>query len=323
MFNSNVLAFTVLIIAALLVGCTNSQQRPVAVEDTPTDTPLPSTNTPRPTSMATDRPSPSQTANPTRTFTPTSTFTVTPTEVKLTEEEFNQLTSENRQQVWDEAPGLIDGFSKSNFSTLKPYLIIYRDVEENAQFVLNLLDKKRYSLLDVGIAEFVMRNPFNPSVDGKKSEFTAFAPDIPDGADPAAIEKANIDSLERMIDYILGQDVKWGDYIGSTASTPVEYLETFHGWVANLTDNGAFTLVEDSTTQNSNENTLFLDFYTLSDQAMQTNAWIIVYYKSKQSQYHVTDLAVAVAMNEDDFMYYLAQIPRVTTPPYKPIHTPQ
>jgi hypothetical protein len=234
--------------------------------------------------IASNTPSPSPTATITFTPTPpaTSTITLTPTQTPtsriLTEDDFFKLSEKDSQRMWDQSPNVMDGFSKSNFSTLKPYLIIYRDVEENAQFVLNLLDKKRYSLLDVGIAEFVMRNPFNPSVDGKKSEFTAFAPDIPDGADPAAIEKANIDSLERMIDYILGQDVKWGDYIGSTASTPVEYLETFHGWVANLTDNGAFTLVEDSTTQNSNENTLFLDFYTLSDQAMQTNAWIIVYY---------------------------------------------
>jgi WD40 repeat protein len=77
MFKSCVLVFTVLMIVALLPGCTNPQQQLVAVEATPTDTPFPSTNTPKPTSTVTDMPSPTPTLTASITPTPTNTPTIT------------------------------------------------------------------------------------------------------------------------------------------------------------------------------------------------------------------------------------------------------
>jgi hypothetical protein len=66
--------FTVLIIAALLAGCSAPSPEPVAVQPAPTETPLPPTSTPSPTSTATITLTPTVT----HTFTPTITFTPTP-----------------------------------------------------------------------------------------------------------------------------------------------------------------------------------------------------------------------------------------------------
>jgi hypothetical protein len=167
------------------------------------------------------------------------------------------------QQLWEEAPNDIDGAIKSNFSTLKPNLIIYRDANGNAKQVFNLLNRDTSTLLEAGINEFTMRNPFNPSVDGKKGELYAFSPKYSESSDLEAVNMANKIMVDEIIDFIMEQDIKWGDYMGSTSNTPIEYLKTFPGWVANITSGGAIVLVEVPKTRYDAKDYLYLDSATL------------------------------------------------------------
>jgi hypothetical protein len=266
----------------------------------------PELNTPTSTLRPTDTPEPMPT------FTPSPT--PTPTEIRLTINDFSYLTPEEVQGLWDRAPSEIDGNAKSNFSTTFPYLILYRDGKGDAQLVLNLLTGEKLSLLEAGIAEFIMKNPYNPEVDGKKGELMAFAPNISvRDADAEVINEADKETLEKMVEFILSQDVKWGDYRSPTAdSTPIEYLETSPGWVANLTGGGQFLLRQDITRRYDINTTLFLHYYVLRAQGRE---WVIVFYKSASSQFSRDDKYVAVAIPEDRFLRGLKLIPNAILPP--------
>jgi hypothetical protein len=76
---------------------------------------------------------------------------LTPTPQPLTEETLSQMTNE---QKLDLAPEKAENYEKSNVSEVFPHLIIYRDNEENAQVVYNLLTKEISTLKEAGIAEF-------------------------------------------------------------------------------------------------------------------------------------------------------------------------
>jgi len=126
----------------------------------------------------------------------------------MTEEEFNSLSDKEKQQLWESAPAEIDGFIKSNFSELKPYLIIYRDSEGKAVRAFNLLTKEDKPLKDLGIIEFNLDTEWlsvlYPRYAGKKvAESIVFVAN-PDSQD----DKKRV--LEEAVSYILNQGVAWG-----------------------------------------------------------------------------------------------------------------
>lgn len=206
-----------------------------------------------------------------------------------------QTWVEEEQNVWDVAPDELDGYSKSNFSTIKPNLIIYRDEAGDAQLVLNTLNNEKSTLLDAGIAEFDFVKESDPSYRAK-GELLAFVPDIPDNANPETTDAAYIKAIEEMLNYIKN-DVKWGDWKQPRGGEiPQEYLEEFNktylGKVANAVSVDSFSTGPD----------IQKSFWISTNEVLcREYKCTIVYYKSSKSQYGISDKSVIVVIPADRF----------------------
>lgn len=221
--------------------------------------------------------------------------------LKLTEASFMELTPEQRQSLWEGAPEAIDGLTKSNFSTLLPYLIIYRDQKTEAQQVLNLLTQEKSGLIEAGIAEFTLTGKVNPAVKGTKGEMWAFAPVIPEGATAEAAEAAEIKALEAMLQYMVNvTGVKWGDIADASVNRnnppPDGFAEEYarkHTLIYNLPDAediGGVIMGEAGSTM---QNQFILLF---SEVLYYGESYTLVSYRSPESEYHWEDECVLVAM---------------------------
>lgn len=274
-------------------------------------------NTPTPWVEAT--PTPTQTTTPLPSETPKIQVQVeiTPTEqavfIELTEEDFQILTDEQRKELWNKAPSRIDGFIKSNVSTVLNYLVIYRDNHRNAKVVLNLLNNEKSSLLEAGIAEFDLKNIFDPEWDGKKGELRAFVPDIQNGADAKTVEAAEIKTIEEMLKFMVEGGVKWGDFLALKSGDLPEGYEYPHiniAWyISNQTPIGGFMVpnIRGKDKQNKFE----ISYATVS---IQGEEGVIAYYKSPESEYGVLDRSVLVMMSGNRFFELLKEN-KVAVPP--------
>jgi hypothetical protein len=79
-------------------------------------------------------------------------------------EEIDRMTDEEKLAV---APKTISGFTKSNVSTIKNELVIYRDAEGKAVLVYNLSTGETFTLTEGGIIEFIL-------TDGERLEMAYF-----------------------------------------------------------------------------------------------------------------------------------------------------
>jgi hypothetical protein len=262
---------------------------------------------------AIESPTPFLPATPTLlvpTDSPTPVITASPTpEVRLTAEDFANLTPDQKQVLWNSAPNELDGLSKSNFSTILPNLILYRDKDGNSQFVLNLLTNEKSSLLEAGIVEFDYVKEEDPSYRAK-GELRAFAPDIPVGADAQTIETAEIQAVEETLGYIVKGGVKWGDFRQPrSGEIPKEYLEefmkTWPGKIENSKAGHSFATGVDV------QNSFWLSFSTITYQGRECT---IVYYKSSESEYGLKDKSIFVAIPENQ-VFELIYRGKVTIPP--------
>ena len=111
-----------------------------------------------PSSPTPTQPAPTETATQTPTKIPTETPSPRAVDLEL-------VTDEEKLAL---APDEIGGLTKSNVSTIKNNLIIYRDVDGNAMQVYDLTTDKELTLPEAGIAELDL-------VDGSKLEMVAFS----------------------------------------------------------------------------------------------------------------------------------------------------
>ena len=279
-----------------IIASSETQPAPLVM---PLSTKLPPTTTPETT--ATDTP------------TETSEPTATATELVLTEKAFFDLTDEEKQKIWNNSPSEIDGYSKSNFSTVLPYLILYRDANGDSQIALNLLTKEKSTLLEAGIAKFDFVKEWHPE-GNIKGEFRAFVPDIPDNADLKTIENKEIEIINKMLIYIVESGVKWGDFSMATSSDAQkiskerleELKKTPHpSEIPNTYGGGAFA------TGVVRQNSFWLIYYQVGYQGIDCT---ILSYKKPETEYGAKREAVLVAV-QGDRLKELMMESKVTIPP--------
>ena len=268
---------------------------------TPLSTKLPPTSTPE--TIATD--APTETSEP--------TATAIPIEIVLSEEDFNNLTDEEKQKLWNNAPNELDGLTKSNFSTVLPYLILYRDANGDSQIALNLLTKEKSTLLEAGIAEFDLESKYNFDYDGKKGELRLFVPEIPQSASPEVAEEEEIKTLDKMFEFVVSNGVKWGDFTNEMAGNkPVGY-EIPHiniAWyIPNQIPKIGFGVPR---TAGIDDQSRF-DTFSNSIEYSGENC-IILYYKSPESEYGILDKSVMIMIPVNRFLDMMLQ-EKVTIPP--------
>ena len=95
-----------------------------------------------------------------------------------------------------------EGYAKSNLSTVLPNLAIYRDDKGMAQQVYDLETKQFMTPEAAGIHEVLL-------TDGTKWEMRYFSPNIPEDATPEEIERLQVQTLEKALQYIVDNDVLW------------------------------------------------------------------------------------------------------------------
>ena len=273
-------------------------------------TAVPSTHTPILTETITPQPSATPSATSTPTVTAETTPTATATQVELTEKAFVNLTDEEKQKIWDSAPAELDGLAKSNFSTILPYLILYRDGNGDSQIALNLLTKEKSTLLEAGIAEFDFVKVFEPT--STKGEMLAFVLDVSAGADEKTLGETDIEIIEKTLEYIVGSGVDWGwtpngvkrDNPDKSEGKPEE--PPLHpSRIPNISGGGGFATGVDM------KNSFWLGYLNISYLGRDC---AIVMYKSEDSIYDSMYEYVLVAV-QGDRLKELMMESKVTVPP--------
>jgi hypothetical protein len=113
----------------------------------------------------------------------------------------DQMTNE---QKFDLAPESIDGFTKSNWSTVIDGILIYRDAQGIAQLAYTPLTGEKSNLQEVGTIELHL-------TDGTKWEMSAVTANIPKDASEETIAKMERELVEKAYKFMVENGVAWGD----------------------------------------------------------------------------------------------------------------
>jgi hypothetical protein len=113
----------------------------------------------------------------------------------------DQMTDEQKSNL---APDNIDGYTKSNWSTVVDGILIYRDAEGIAQLAYNPSTGEKSTLPEAGTIEFDLS-------DGTKLEMRAFIPNVSKDADAQTKETEEIRVLNEMMKYLVNHGVAWGE----------------------------------------------------------------------------------------------------------------
>jgi hypothetical protein len=164
----------------------------------------------------------------TATLVPTETLTATPTAIKFDAKTWTGMSLVEKMKAYDVLPATSpDGYTKSNPSTVKDNLVIYRDKSGVAMGAYDLLTGKFESMAQAGIVDFATNGGGKyemvnlPTVDGKTETMPGFT-----SADPT---KNVTDGLEYVSTHIKwnkftnGSDVianSW-DKLGNQKATPL------------------------------------------------------------------------------------------------------
>jgi hypothetical protein len=124
----------------------------------------------------------------------------------------DQMTDEQKSDL---APASIDGFTKSNWSTVVDGILIYRNAEGIAQLAYNPSTGEKSTLPEAGTIEFDLS-------DGTKLEMRAFIPNVSKDADAQTKETEDIRVLNEMMKYLVNHGVAWGETSPRTSNNHID-----------------------------------------------------------------------------------------------------